>query len=57
MNLFDENKHNSINQSKNNEIKNNKAIYIPLKDFIFLYLSRLPFFCCFKFCWPKHKPL
>ena len=37
-------------------MKKNKAIYIPLKDYIFLFLSRVPFGCCLKFCWPKYKP-
>jgi hypothetical protein len=37
-------------------MKKNKAIYIPLKDYILLFLSRLPFGCCFKFCWPKYQP-
>ena len=34
----------------------NKAIYISLKDFIFLFISRLPLGSCLKFCWPKFQP-
>ena len=54
--LYDEDKLASINHKKKKEIKKNKAIYIPLKDFILLFLSRLPLGCCFKFCWPKYQP-
>ncbi len=45
--IFDEKKHASINDYKKKEIKMNKAIYIPLKDYILLFLSRLPFGHCF----------
>ena len=37
-------------------MKKNKAIYIPIKDFVILFLSRLPFGCCLKYCWSKYKP-
>ena len=54
--IYDEDKHASIHHQKKKEIKKNKAIYITLKDYIFLFLSRTPFGCCFKFCWPKYQP-
>ena len=52
--IFDEDKHATINPRKMKEVKKNKAIYISLKDYIILLLSRLPLGCCFKFCWPKY---
>ena len=54
--IFDEDKHATIHHQKKKEIKKNKAIYIPLKDYILLFLSRIPFGCCFKFCWLKYQP-
>ena len=52
--LFDEDKHASIHQNKKIEVKKNRAIYIPLKDYILLFFSRFPFCRCFRICWPKY---
>ena len=35
-------------------MKKNRAIYIPLKDYFLLFLTRLPGGFCYKFCWPKY---
>ena len=44
-----------MHHRKKKEFKKNRAIYVPLKDYIFLFLSRLPLGSCFKFCWPKYQ--
>ena len=54
--MFDQDKHATIDKNKKKEIIKNKAIYISLKDFIFLFLSRISFSCYLKFCWPKYQP-
>ena len=36
-----------MDPNKKKEIKKNKLIYISLKDYIFLYLARLPGGSCF----------
>ncbi len=53
--IYDENKHASIHALRKKEFQKNKLIYIPLKDYILLFLSRLPGGICFKFCWSKFK--
>ena len=53
--LFNEDKQSTLDDKKKKEIKKNKAIYIPLKDYILLFFSRLPLGCCLKYCWPKYK--
>ena len=52
--IFDEGKHSNMHHRKKKEFKKNRAIYVPLKDYIFLFLSRFPLGSCFKFCWPKY---
>jgi hypothetical protein len=54
--IFDEDKHGTIHHIKKKEIQKNRSIYIPLKDYLFLFLSRLPFGCSFQFCWSKYQP-
>ena len=49
--IYDEDKHSSIHHNKKKEVRKNRAIYIPLKDYILLFLSSLPFGSYFKFCW------
>jgi hypothetical protein len=52
--LYDEEKHAQIDENRKKNMKKNRAIYIPIKDYILLFLSQLPICFFFKFCWPKY---